>query len=62
MIYAGMGEKDRAVDLFQRTVANYADRGVAPFWLRNPLIDGMRSAARFQSLLRRMGLRDLAIQ
>ena len=53
MVYAGMGENDRAIELLEKSLQEHS---ITPFLLRNPLLDGVRPDPRFQSLLRRMGL------
>jgi tetratricopeptide (TPR) repeat protein len=53
MIYANLGERDRAFEYFDKALQ---ERSLLPEWLRDPLLDGLRSDPRFQSLLQRMGL------
>ena len=53
-IYAGLGKKDKA---FERLEKAYDDRSIAPVGAKvNPTFDPLRSAPRFQDLLRRMNL------
>ena len=54
LVYAGLGENDRAVEWLEKA---FQDRS----WLVtclgvDPLLDGLRSDSRFQELLRRLGL------
>jgi TolB-like protein/DNA-binding winged helix-turn-helix (wHTH) protein/Flp pilus assembly protein TadD len=56
LIHAGLGEKDRAFEWLEKA---YDDRdvGLVHIYLRaNPLWDSLRSDARFEGLLKRMGL------
>jgi len=54
LIYAGLGEKDRAVELLNKAVDERAERMV---WLRvDPRFDKLRADARFNDLLMRIGL------
>lgn len=52
-IHAGMGEKEPAFDYFEKAVQA---RALPPWFLRDPMLDGIRSEPRFQGLLQRMGL------
>ena len=54
-IYAGLGEKEQALDWLEKA---YADRcGWLAWWLQvDPKFDGLRADERFAALLRRMGL------
>ena len=53
MIYVGLGENDEAFKWLEKA---YQDRS---WWLRfikmDPMVDGLRSDARFASLLQRIG-------
>jgi len=53
MIYASLGERDRAIEYFEKALQ---DRSLFPWYLRDPLLDGIRTDPRFQKLLERMGL------
>jgi hypothetical protein len=54
LIYAGLGEKDRAIELLDQAFDERAERLV---WLRaDPRFDKLRSDARFNDLLQRIGL------
>jgi len=53
LIYAGMGEEDSAVEYFESALQ---ERALPPWYLRDPLLDSIRSNPRFQSILQRMGL------
>jgi serine/threonine-protein kinase len=53
LIHAGMGEKDPAFGYFEMALQ---ERALPPWYLRDPLLDGVRSDPRFQSILERMGL------
>ena len=53
-IYAGLGERQKAFDYLERA---YRERSIELSWSRkaDPRLDPLRSDARFQSLLRRVG-------
>jgi len=54
LIYTGLGEKDRAIELLNKAFDERAERLV---WLRaDPRFDVLRSDARFSDLLMRIGL------
>ncbi len=53
VIYANLGEKDRAFEFFDRALQ---ERYMRTHFLLDPLLDGIRSDPRFQSMLQRMGL------
>jgi serine/threonine-protein kinase len=54
LIHAGLGEKDRAIELLNKAFDERAERLV---WLRaDPRFDMLRTDARFNDLLERMGL------
>ncbi len=54
LIHAGLGEKDRAIELLNRAFDERSERLV---WLRvDPRFDKLRSDARFNDLLQRIGL------
>jgi serine/threonine protein kinase/Tfp pilus assembly protein PilF len=53
VIYASLGEKDRAFEFFDRALQ---ERSMTPHFLLDPLLDGIRSDPRFQNMLQRMGL------
>ena len=51
-IYAGLGKKDRALELLENS---YQERSLFMAWLKmEPKLDPLRSDPRFQDLLRRM--------
>jgi len=54
-IYAGLGQNDRAFEFLEKA---YSERSLDLSWFlkADPRIDNLRSDARFQSLLRRVGL------
>lgn len=53
-LYAGLGERDRAFEWLERA---YRDRDASLFWLRvMPAYDPLRSDARFEDMLQRIGL------
>jgi len=54
-IYAGLGNKQRAFELLDEA---YRDKSLDVAWVMkpDPRIDNLRSDARFQNLLRRVGL------
>jgi tetratricopeptide (TPR) repeat protein len=53
-IYAGLGERQKAFDYLERA---YRERSIELSWSlkADPRLDSLRSDARFQSLLRRVG-------
>jgi len=54
MLYAGMGDRDRAMAWLEKALAERAD-GLT--WLTvEPMLDEMRSDHRFQDLVRKIGL------
>ena len=54
LIYAGLGENDRAIEFLNKAVDERAERLV---WLKvDPRFDGLRKDPRFNDLLRRIGL------
>lgn len=54
MLYAGMGDRDRAMAWLEKALAERAD-GLT--WLAvEPMLDEMRSDSRFQELVRKIGL------
>jgi TolB-like protein/DNA-binding winged helix-turn-helix (wHTH) protein/tetratricopeptide (TPR) repeat protein len=54
--YALLGEKERALDALEKS---YENRDfMLPFVNVDPIYDDLRSDARFQAVMRRMGLRD----
>jgi tetratricopeptide (TPR) repeat protein len=56
IVYVGLGENDKAVDWLERA---YRDRSNAIVFSKvDPQLDPLRSAPRFQSLLRRLALQN----
>jgi TolB-like protein/DNA-binding winged helix-turn-helix (wHTH) protein/Tfp pilus assembly protein PilF len=54
MVYAALGEKDRAFSWLEKA---YTDRsGILCFYLRSPKFESLRSDPRYADLLRRIGL------
>ena len=53
LIYAKLGETDLAIDYYEKAVE---ERSMIASWLRDPLLDGIRSEPRFSKLFERMGL------
>ena len=54
LIYAGLGERERALDWYERAAAS---RSLRPAWLLlDPRLDALRDSPRFASLLRRIGV------
>ncbi len=54
LVYAGLGEKDRAFEWLERA---YGDRSGSVRYLKiEPRLDPLRSDARCQELIRRVGL------
>jgi tetratricopeptide (TPR) repeat protein len=56
IICASLGEKNRAADWLVRAFQERADH--LPYLKVNPRLDSLRSSARFQRLLERMGLSE----
>ena len=52
-IHAAMGEKEPAFEYFEKAVQA---RAAPPWFLRGPMLDGIRSSPRFEGLLQRMDL------
>ncbi|MDT7781074.1 MAG: hypothetical protein QOC99_3586 [Acidobacteriota bacterium] len=53
LVYAGLGERDHALDWYERAAASHSLR---PAWLLlDPRLDGLRESPRFATLLRRVG-------
>jgi tetratricopeptide (TPR) repeat protein len=54
VIYAGLAEKDQALDWLWRA---YEDHSSTLMWIKvDPWVDNLRSEARFADLVRRLGL------
>jgi len=53
VVYEGLGERDRALQWFERA---FAERSMNGWILPDPQLDGIRADPRFKSILRRMGL------
>jgi len=53
IVYEGLGQRDRAIQWFERAVE---ERSMNGWILPDPQLDPIRSDARFQKLMRRMGL------
>jgi serine/threonine protein kinase/tetratricopeptide (TPR) repeat protein len=53
MLYASLGERDHAFEYYEKGLE---DRSILPWFLRDPLLDPIRSDPRFQSMMQRMGL------
>jgi hypothetical protein len=54
MVYEGLGDRDRAIQWFEKAV----DERSMNFWvLPDQRLDPIRSDPRFKNLMRRMGLR-----
>lgn len=54
MLYAGLDDRDQAYEWLEKAYASRDDRLV--FVMTDPMMDGVRSDARFQSLSRRIGI------
>lgn len=56
-IYAGLGENDKAFEFLEKA---YSEKSLDISWSLNPdfLLDSLRRDPRFQSLLRRIGLKN----
>jgi len=53
MVYEGLGERDRALQCFEKACA---ERSINVWTLPDPRLDQIRTEPRFKNLLRRMGL------
>ena len=53
MVYEGLGERDRALQWFEKAVA---ERSINGWILPDPRLDPIRTEPRFKELMRRMGL------
>jgi TolB-like protein/DNA-binding winged helix-turn-helix (wHTH) protein/Tfp pilus assembly protein PilF len=51
--YEGLGERERALQYFEKA---YSEHSMNGWFLPDPLLDGIRKEPRFQEILRRMGL------
>jgi len=53
VVYEGMGQRDRALQWFEKA---YSERSMHSFILPDPRLDRIRTEPRFRDLMRRMGL------
>lgn len=53
IVYEGLGERDRAIQWFEKA---YAERSMNSWLLPDPRLDNIRTDPRFKDILRRMGL------
>jgi hypothetical protein len=53
VVYEGLGERDRALQWFEKA---YAERSMNGWILPDPRLDRIRTEPRFKILMRRMGL------
>lgn len=53
IVYEGLGERDRAIQGFEKA---YAERSINSWILPDPRLDNIRTDPRFKEILRRMGL------
>ena len=53
IVYEGLGERDRAIQWFEKA---YAERSINGWILPDPRLDNIRTDPRFKDILRRMGL------
>ena len=53
IVYEGLGERDRAIQWFEKA---YAERSFHDWVLADPRLDNIRTDPRFKDILRRMGL------
>ena len=56
VVYEGLGERDRALQSFEKA---YAERAINGWILPDPQLDQIRTEPRFKDLMRRMGLPSL---
>ena len=55
VVYEGVGQRDRAIQWFEKA---YAERSFHDWVLADPRLDNIRTYPRFKSIMRRMGLRQ----
>src|SRR5580700_5529276 len=53
MVYEGLGQRDRALQWFEKA---YAERSINGWILPDPRLDRIRTEPQFKNLMRRMGL------
>jgi tetratricopeptide (TPR) repeat protein len=53
MVYEGLGERDHAIQWFEKA---YTERSINIWFLPDPALDSIRSDPRFKKILQRMGL------
>jgi TolB-like protein/tetratricopeptide (TPR) repeat protein/predicted Ser/Thr protein kinase len=53
IVYVGMGDRDHALDCFEKA---YRERAMHPWVYTDPRLDPIRAELRFRELMRRMGL------
>ncbi len=53
VVYEGLGERDQALQWFEKA---YAERSMHAWILPDPRLDRIRTEPRFKNLMRRMGL------
>ena len=53
-VYGALGERDRAFECIERSIA---DRSLVASWLRGPEFEPIRSDPRFKAILARLGLK-----
>jgi hypothetical protein len=53
VVYEGLGERDRAIEWFEKA---YAEHYIHAWVLPDPRLDPLRSDPRFKNVMRRMGL------
>jgi len=58
IVYAGLGEHDRAFDWLNKACEEHA--GFMPYIRSDPRLKPLRADRRFHNLLRRMGCRNLS--
>jgi len=54
MLYLSLGESDQGFEYYEKALR---ERSLVASWLRDPLLDGVRSDRRFQQIFERMGLK-----
>jgi TolB-like protein/tetratricopeptide (TPR) repeat protein len=55
LLYAAIGDKQRAIDLLEQTYRTASDANL-PYWLLHPLLDPLRQDVRFQEITRGVGI------
>lgn len=55
LLYAAIGDRQNALDVLERTLQSASDASL-PYWLLHPLFKPLRNDARFQKIIREVGV------